>query len=287
MGGMLQTPDLAADGHALPLMQHPAMARALRHLGRPAQIEHINETCQALVIRTSFGPLGSFGFASRGPIWLGPTSRQQQVRDLREAKLHLLNADGLAHDVLRNAGFVRIVSATHIAELPVAPNARMQLARCRGKWRNAYQQGLQQDLRITLETYQDAAHQWLLQADRAQQRSKRFRNLPHPVMRAYHAANPGMVRVMTARQGKSIVAGMMFLVHKPVATYYIGWTTPEGRAARAHHVMLMQAGRRLGVERLDLGTVNTEDAPGLARFKIGSGAVIRSLGGTWAKLPFC
>jgi hypothetical protein len=36
---------------------------------------------------------------------------------------------------------------------------------------------------------------------------------------------------------------------------------------------------------LDLGTVDTENAPGLARFKIGSGAQIRSLGGTWLRIP--
>jgi hypothetical protein len=36
---------------------------------------------------------------------------------------------------------------------------------------------------------------------------------------------------------------------------------------------------------LDLGTLDTQNAPGLARFKLGSGATAQLLGGTWARLP--
>ena len=40
-----------------------------------------------------------------------------------------------------------------------------------------------------------------------------------------------------------------------------------------------------GVEMLDLGMIDTVNAPGLARFKLGSGAVAQSLGGTWLHAP--
>ena len=39
---------------------------------------------------------------------------------------------------------------------------------------------------------------------------------------------------------------------------------------------------RRGVTRVDLGQVDTDTQPGLARFKLGAGADCRSLGGTWA-----
>jgi hypothetical protein len=43
--------------------------------------------------------------------------------------------------------------------------------------------------------------------------------------------------------------------------------------------------RAEGVRWLDLGSVNTEDAPGLARFKLGTGAVLHPLGSTLLVVP--
>jgi hypothetical protein len=40
-----------------------------------------------------------------------------------------------------------------------------------------------------------------------------------------------------------------------------------------------------GHVRLDLGTVDTEAAPGLARFKLAVGATVHPLGGSWLGLP--
>jgi hypothetical protein len=52
--------------------------------------------------------------------------------------------------------------------------------------------------------------------------------------------------------------------------------------------MLLQAVEALraeGVLWLDLGQVDTEAAPGLARFKLGTGADLRRLGATCLVLP--
>jgi hypothetical protein len=40
-----------------------------------------------------------------------------------------------------------------------------------------------------------------------------------------------------------------------------------------------------GVRWLDLGSVDTEKAPGLARFKLGTGAELKRLGATMLVLP--
>jgi hypothetical protein len=52
--------------------------------------------------------------------------------------------------------------------------------------------------------------------------------------------------------------------------------------------MLARAAEALaaeGLRWLDLGTVDTEAAPGLARFKLGTGARLRRLGATCLVLP--
>ena len=80
---------------------------------------------------------------------------------------------------------------------------------------------------------------------------------------------------------------MLMQMHPPVATYHIGWTNAHGRSLMAHHLLLWHAANDManhGVTRLDLGTVDTQTAPGLARFKIGSGANIRPLGPTMIRL---
>jgi hypothetical protein len=81
---------------------------------------------------------------------------------------------------------------------------------------------------------------------------------------------------------------MVFLRHGAAATYQIGWSGPRGRALRANNAPLINAARRLaamGITQLDLGTVDTQNAPCLARFQLGSGTVAEQLGGIWLRLP--
>ena len=81
---------------------------------------------------------------------------------------------------------------------------------------------------------------------------------------------------------------MGFIVHGSSATYHLGWASEAAKAAGVHGVMLLQAAEALraeGVLWLDLGQVDTEAAPGLARFKLGTGADLRRLGATCLVLP--
>ncbi len=76
---------------------------------------------------------------------------------------------------------------------------------------------------------------------------------------------------------------MLFVLHPPHASYHIGWAGDPGRATHAHNLILWQAMGALaadGITALDLGLVETDTAPGLARFKIGAGACVRPLGAT-------
>ena len=56
----------------------------------------------------------------------------------------------------------------------------------------------------------------------------------------------------------------------------------------AHNLLMWRAAlwlARQGHRRLDLGPIDTANAPGLARFKLGIGAHARRLGGTWGWWP--
>jgi len=80
---------------------------------------------------------------------------------------------------------------------------------------------------------------------------------------------------------------MIFLLHGDRATYQIGWRDREQAPPSAHHLLLWEAAKYLaqkGFHQLDLGTIDTATTPGLARFKLGSGARARALGPSLLRL---
>lgn len=281
-------PPLIAPHAPLPLQQHANYAQVLQQVGVAAGVEQFNNVAQAVVIQRKFGPFGPVRFASRGPIWGRTLASAVQSDTLRRCGLHIINADGMSHVTLKEAGFRRIVTPQHVAELQVLADPNRQLALCHQKWRNRCNFAGSQNLRLEHRPFDLVKDDWLFHADLAQQKVKKFRALPHDLVKGYAQNFPKQTQIMLARQRKDIVAAMLFMIHGAVATYQIGWTNQAGRAASAHHLMLMTTAGHFadqGVRRMDLGNVDTEAAPGLARFKIGSGAVVRALGGTWMKMP--
>lgn len=263
----------------LPLQQHPNFAAAICKLGGTAFAVDLEGAAPILTI-SRFG----IRFASRGPVW---TDRPDvaMASGLRKSGLHLINSNGGDEDVLRNAGYWRIFPPQHMAELSVTGTHEDRLKRLKGKWRNALRRALKSSQIIQRENFCLMRHQWLLKADEIQQKAKKYRGLPHSFVQAYAAANPDDAIVFVAYSGRDPIAAMLFLVHGAVATYHIGWTSAEGRKKASHNALLMRAGEDLairGVERFDLGSTAS---PGLARFKVGSGARIQTLGGTWLRLP--
>jgi lipid II:glycine glycyltransferase (peptidoglycan interpeptide bridge formation enzyme) len=124
----------------------------------------------------------------------------------------------------------------------------------------------------------------LLDADRAQQRQKRFRGFPHALIDALAAQQA--LNVQVAYLDATPLAAMLFIMHRPVVTYHLGWTNFEDRQWGQHNRILIDAAATFAdheYHRVDLETVDTDNAPGLARFKIGSGAQIRGLGGSWLR----
>ncbi len=266
---------------ALPLQQHPNFAAALQRLGRSVEFVDVEGAAPVLAVRQC-GQL----ITSRGPVWRDAG----QADRLRRAGLRLINADAPGDTALRTAGFRRLMSNAHVAELGLMGMSDDRQRAMKPKWRHAWRGAQIKQVTLHEERYCADTHAWLLKADLSQQHRKRFRGLPHLLINAYAAGHPKSVRVLTAYAGNEPIAAMLFLLHHPVATYHIGWTNPQGRALSAHHRMIMDAADRfadLGFRRMDLGLVDTDTAPGLARFKIGTGAKVRPLGGTWLRIPGC
>lgn len=226
---------------------------------------------------------------TRGPVWIGSPTDLEKVsalRTLRDAvKGVLLVTPGVAQDdIQRRARFARIMTPSTLALLDLDAGMRRRL---HGKWRNRLVKA--QDAGLVLHRSKPGLDdlRWLLAADARQQREKGYRALPHGFVEAWARNAPNAVLGLTAYRGTERLAAMLFLRHGSTATYHIGWSDEAGRKLSANNLLLWQAMRHLadeGVVSLDLGMIDTENAPGLARFKLGSGARPVQTGGTWLGL---
>ena len=77
------------------------------------------------------------------------------------------------------------------------------------------------------------------------------------------------------------IASAVFLRHGNTATYHIASTSDRGRKISAGRLLLWRAFQEFSknnVGCMDLGLIDTENAPGLARFKLGAGAQAHQMG---------
>lgn len=264
----------------VPLPQSAEFARAMALLGAALQR---HEACgvtwqarrhRACVTVISRGPVGAEG--DRGA-WLRSVARHQPGAVL-------LEADGFAPEALRDAGFWPLVTPASLAILPLDCPQTMRAA-LHQKWRNRLARAEGAGLRVTRKPLE--RDHWLLPADAAQARARGYRPLPHAVSRAFAQANPGRAIVFEARKAGLPVAAILILRHGAMATWQTGHATQAGRRLNAMNLLLWHAMIDLaddGHAMLDLGLVNGDDAPGIARFKLGTGARLHRLSGSWLRL---
>ncbi len=181
-----------------------------------------------------------------------------------------------------------LISPNYLATLDLTPDLDSLRAGLYQKWRNRLKHAEKQGLRVTRQNLPDQHDHWLLVADAAQQLARRYRGWPPALTCAFARENPGEAKLFTAHIGRAPVAGLVVLRHGTSATYHIGHTRASGRMTSAHTLLLWEAMcwlKRKGVSHFELGLVDTEDGAGLARFKLGTGAKVRALGGTWLWWP--
>lgn len=278
----------ALPDNACALQQSWRYGAAVAALGRSVQRAEIWDGDRFLglaqVLLRRAGPL-SLAWMPRGPMWMHPPSQPAQaLQALRRSVPGLL----LTVPEAPVAGLVPLVTPVCTAEIALLREPAAMRRRMHQKWRNRLVRAERSGLNVAVTAPSGADLDWLMQRDRAQGRARGYRGLPPAFLAAWAANGAAPMRLFTARLRGEVVAAMLFLDHAPGATYQIGWSGEAGRGACAHHLILWRAMRHFagnGRRRLDLGPLDTVTAPGLARFKLGSGAAPRWLGAASLVLP--
>ncbi len=152
------------------------------------------------------------------------------------------------------------------------------------KWRNALTQAEAGPLRIEAKGGRRAAT-WLLDRYGSLRRSRRFGGPSADMLGAVIDGMPKHETVLLrAIADGEAVGGALFLQHGRNASYVIGWTDPAARALNAGTLLLWKgiaALKERGIAALDLGGIDTRNAAGIARFKLGVGGKPYTLPGTF------
>lgn len=240
--------------------------------------------CGARMFTADLGPgtaqvvqRGRVRLILRGPLWQGGTADEQRAALRRFARWPGVTVV-TPEAPLQGFGLIPLVTPMHHAVWDLSGDLRAGLARnWRGPLAVAERAGVQAARGGVLEA--------LIVAEAAQRAQRRYQALPPAFTRALPDA---ALRLWHWHAAGRMQAAMAFVVHGSTASYHLAWASAAARDSGAHRVMLMQAAEALraeGVRWLDLGSVNTEDALGLARFKLGTGASLRRLGATLLVLP--
>lgn len=185
-------------------------------------------------------------------------------------------------------GALPLISPAAVAVLNLQKTAAERQAALHQKWRNRLTRAQSNRLEIRRQTMPQDKDHWLLTADAAQQRQRGYRSWPIALTLAYAQANKGQAKLFQAFEGGTPIAAILILRHGLRASYHIAHATARGKALSAHNLLIWEAMSWLateGCQQLELGVINTEEAPGLARFKLGTGADLQQLGGTWVLWP--
>lgn len=244
------------------------------------------------------GPVITLMQILRGPVWIrhGLSSGQKLtalqciVATIKRGPREILFWTPEQHDpaetdaLMRQCGRRRIITGYGSAILDLDTDPDRLRAGLHVKWRNALtnaESGPLDSGRI-----RDAGSaRWLLEQYHALQRKRRFGG---PTATTLHhiidsAPREDIVMLRATLDGDP-VAGALFVRHGAAATYTVGWAGPQGRRHNAGALLLwrgMLALRERGAARLDLGGIDTRRAPGIARFKLGTGGRPYALAGTY------
>ncbi len=244
-----------------------------------------------------FAMVATFALATYGPVWVKPLSEDERQLGLkalrREMKLRWprLVAFTLDSD-LRPRGFSRFMTGDATVRIDLTQDDDTLRKALDGKWRNRLVAAEKSDLKFTSSAAKPGQYQWLLDEEQKQRRKKGYRGLPVDLTEAWQeekakatgANKRSGVLVYRADLGKEAAGAMLFLTHGAMATYFIGWSSEEGRKLGAHNLILwnaMMALKEKGVQSLDLGGVNTGSGAGIARFKLGAGGELIERSGVW------
>ena len=233
----------------------------------------------------------------RGPVWCAGDVSAEIYRSAIDKISWSLPVHGLHGlivtpesndgEALKQAGFKRIMGGHHTVMIDLDADDEALRTQLNGKWRNRLKAAEKSAIIVSPLGRRPEKYAWLLEKEEHQQRAAKYHALPSIMVHNYQArtAHEGVI-CFSAKSEATRVGGMLFLVHGDCASYHIGWASDEGKSDNVHNLLLwrsMLALRRTGIKRLDLGGVNTDLNPGIARFKIGTGGEVLSYPGTWSR----
>lgn len=263
---------------ALPLPQSEAFERTCARLG--LTVQRVTTAAGTCLVQTRKLPvLGTFNLISRGPVLRQGVPVRPFLDQVRQRLKGPLVVNAATPDAA--IGGLKIAKGAALAILDLQDPAAMRQGLDQ-KWRNQLKKAEGAGLTVTDQPLDASRHRWFLDAEMAQQKTRKYRNFPIGFLLAYAAANKGQARLYTALREGQPVAGMLVLKHGGMATYQAGIITPEGRQRCAHNLLLWRIMcdlQRRQVVQLDLGRADL--SAGLRRFKIATGAQIETLPGSF------
>lgn len=264
----------------------PVPAQAFQPFSKSAAYALAAAACAARVFTADLG-IGSAQVVQRGRLrlmWRGPVWESGTPNDHRRALRRFARWPGLTiatpEAPLSGLGLVPLVTPTTHAIWDLSGDPR---ARRDGKWRNRLV--MAEGAGLMLRRDRPGALDRLLQREGVQRQARGYQSLPADFSRALPSPD---VQLWEWSHAGELAAAMCFVRHGTSASYHLAWGTLAARQAGVHPVMLWRAAialRGQGVRWLDLGSINTEAAMGLARFKLGTGAEVKRLGATLLVLP--
>ena len=281
-------------GDAVATLHGTAVKRRIIHYGdRPV----------ALVqgFRTRNLKFGSINRIVRGPVWLEDLSAEQRLETCRLIRrefgkritdllfwLPELPDTGESIGLMKALGMRRMVTGYSTVWLDIRPEEDRLLSGLHGKWRNSLRSAERAGVRVEAADRNQVFEKSMTAYDQFRKKQRfigppadLIRHIRHASGASGKAAN---VRVWEATDDTKSVAGIAVIRHGASATYLAGWTSREGRRCNAHNLLLWQAIaelRKTGTNWLDLGGVDSQSAPGIARFKLGVGGELQTTTGTY------
>ncbi|MEK0082749.1 lipid II:glycine glycyltransferase FemX [Benzoatithermus flavus] len=243
--------------------------------------------CAQIAVRRVLG-LRRIAFLLRGPVRLAPDEavedRAVEMICRRLGRAALLWAPERPEPLSRLHGQRPVVTGYSTAWLDLAPGPSHLRRILHGKWRNRLARAERAGIEVRIAD--PLLVGWLLDRNEQHRRTVGYRGPSRAFLGrlAEAAAAQGDLLALIACEAGIAVAGVLFVRHGAAATYEVGYGSPRGRALRAKHLLLWRALAMLherGVRWVDLGGIDTDRSPGIARFKLGLGGEPVTLAGTF------
>ena len=262
----------------LPLTQSIEFEEACKLLELPIR-RFENELGSCLIQTRKLPIVGNMNLISRGPVLKDPAGLRPFVADVRSALRGRLVVNAGAG--ASNLGGMKFARGADLAILDIKEEDTARAA-LHQKWRNQLKKAEKSPLVILNQALNPHKHAWFFKQEQSQQKTRGYQNYPTHFLLAFAAANKNQARLFSAVISGKPVAAMLVFKHGRMATYQAGVNSPEGRQHCAHNLILWHIVcelRKRGVEQLDLGRADV--SPGLKRFKLGVGARIETLAGSF------